>query len=225
MSFDFAHPWNLVYAIPFGLGVLLVLVSITGAGRHNRGAVRHGARMSTPRMSTHGSHGGAHKHHGAKANTRGATKKNALHLGDISPLMLAQNFLLFWGVIGWAAQGAMSRGAHDATRFIVPSLLTAAVGASVLSLFLSGVLARLTPPEESAAIARNGLEGCAGEAVSLISATSGSVYVRDASGTLHHIAARVAPECESLPKGAPVLVVSYEDGECYRVKRWSPDEA
>ena len=170
MSFDALHSWNLVYAIPFGLGVLLVLMSIAGAGRHHHGAIRHGARMRT-----HGSHGGAHRHHGAKANTRGAAKKNALHLGDISPLMLAQNFLLFWGVIGWAALGAFSRGAHDATRFIVPSLLMAAVGASVLSLFLSGVLARLTPPEESSAIARSGLEGCAGEAVSLISATSGSV--------------------------------------------------
>jgi hypothetical protein len=86
------------------------------------------------------------------------------------------------------------------------------------------VLARFTPGEESYAITRGGLIGRAGEAVSAVTETSGSVYVRDEQGTLHHIAGRVEAGHQSVVKGTQVLIVDYAaDRDVYQVREWTPE--
>ncbi len=70
-----------------------------------------------------------------------------------------------------------------------------------------------------------GLEGQYGQSVCTVSEKSGSAYVRDASGTLHHIAARVRQGSEAIAKGEGVLVIQYdEQSDSYLVKKWSPEE-
>ncbi|MBV9470521.1 MAG: DUF1449 family protein [Abitibacteriaceae bacterium] len=289
--------WNLIYVIPFCLGVVLVLLSVLGAGRHGMGghhaghgmhlghghvgqsvghslghgghvghsathggghgtahghAATHGqAAHSHAAHGQHGSHAQGHSHHGNSQHghsshgqdgrsegigdmTQGMVRATvhptpwslaaALHIQNIPPLMLAQNFMLFWGIFGWAANQFFGKSAHDPARFIVPSLLATVAGSLVITILLSAVMSRFTPSDETFAVTKRDLEGRLGEAVSTITDRMGSVYARDAVGTLHHLPCRIAPDGAPIAKGEQVLVIEYHpEGDYYRVKSWKPD--
>ena len=231
--------WNLIFVVPFCCGVLLVLLSLTGTGRHgrsgqrgaHRGSARPAAKHHAPRTHHKTSHAKAHKTNAQKQNAEHSTEQSAepwslmraLHLQNIPSQMLLQNFLLFWGVVGWTCNQIAAKSALNPAQFVVTSVLAALCGGFIFTLALSATMSRFMPEDETFAIHKADLEGRSGEAVSVISARSGSVYVRDASGTLHSIAARIRADDEPITRGTQVLVISYfADGDYFQVKQWSP---
>ncbi|MDQ3814872.1 MAG: YqiJ family protein [Armatimonadota bacterium] len=238
---DLSHWWNLIFVVPFCFGAVLVLLSLPGTGRRggHRGAhraARHsvgragggGSRSTTASARSHTGRSGMKGQRG-RLTKRRTSKEPAgwaetLHVQNIPPLMLLQNFLLFWGIFGWAANQFFARGSADPVRFIVPSLLAAFCGTAVMTLALSALLSRFTPTDETYVVTKSDLIGRAGEAVSAITERMGSVYVRDGGGTLHHLAGRIPPDRQPIAKGKTVLVIDYQpEGDYYWVKEWSPD--
>jgi hypothetical protein len=242
--------WNLIYIVPFGFGVMLVLLSVLGTGRRSG---RHAARSSAAgRHSAAAGRGTARTNSAPKAGTakvaarsgkgtggakgrwgrggkrpragrQGQNWAEALHVQNIPPLMLLQNFLLFWGIFGWAVNQYFAAGSADPTRYMVSSLLLTGTVSLMLTLGISAVLSRFTPEDETYVITRHDLIGRAGEAVSAITDRMGSVYVRDERGTLHHITGRIQEDGEPIARGKSVLIIDYErSGDYYWVKEWSP---
>ena len=206
---DLGRWWNLIFVVPFFIGALLVVLSVMGAT--DDGDASGDGDLDFDNSDADGDDGD-------DANEKAGAFRH------IPPLMLAQNFLLFWGVLGWAANGIFARGEGAATSFVLLSIAIAACGGLVLTFALSSVLARWTPRGESSATSKRGLQGRVGEAVSIVSETSGSVYARDEGGTLHQLPARVWPGTKPLPRGAQVLVIEYQEkDDCYLVKSWTPD--
>lgn len=253
MLFQLSQWWNLIFVVPFCCGVMLVLLSLTGSGRHGRGAHRSSHRSSHRNINRsakhHAPHKAAHKAAHAKThkaaaktqrqNTEQNTQKNtqqsaeqkaepwsvmrALNLPNIPSQMLLQNFLLFWGVVGWTCNQIASQNAFSPARFVTTSIFAALIGGSLCTLLISATIARFMPDEESLAIYKADLEGHIGEAISFINERSGSVRARDNNGTLHQLAARVRAENETIARGDQVLIVSYFAEEDYfQVKKWSP---
>lgn len=254
---DLGQWWNLIYVLPFGMGVVLVLLSVLGAGRH--GAGHHGGHGL--HLHGHGGHGlghavghgghaiahGGHAAHGHTAHVGHATHAHghtthahahahaghshghghdghsgehqggkvafslagALHIQNIPPLLLLQNFLLLWGIFGWAANQYFARGAPDPAQFIKPSLMVASGGSLIVGLVIAAVMSRFAPSDETFAVTKRDLVGLIGEAVSPITDRMGSVYVRDATGTLHHLPSRIMPDGASIAKGEKVVIVKY----------------
>lgn len=248
MAFQLLQWWNLIFVVPFCIGVLLVLMSLSGAGRHGRGGHRvshHGSHHGGHHGGAHHSHARMHARHQAPrarhktTHAKGKASKSQgeeqaieqapsqglmhmLHLDNIPSQMLLQNFLLFWGVVGWTCNRIASKSATSPEKFVVTSLMAALIGGLLCTLLISATLARFTPGDDSFAITKADLEGRIGEAVSAITERSGSVYARDENGTLHNLAARVRPDGESIARGEQVVVVSYfADGDYFQVKKWS----
>ena len=190
---DFVGWWNLIFVAPFILGALMVALSVLGLGGDDEGADFDG-----------------------DADSADDGWLEQLHLGGIPPLMLLQNFLLWFGLCGWSAN--RMQGASGAAIALI-SVPLALVCGLILTVVTARFLARFTPEKSSAAAGQRDLEGRIGEAMATISAASGRAYVRDERGTLHQIAARTQGE-EVVASGHKILVVAYEDDGRFRVKAW-----
>ena len=214
--------WNLIFVVPFCMGVMLVLMSLLGTGRHGR-SMHRGGRVTYHAKTAH-----VKGHKVAKAQRHGEQfaephgLMHALHLQNLPSQMLLQNFLLFWGVVGWTCNQIAAKSAAQPTQFIITSLLVALAGGFICTLVISATLARFTPGDESFAITKAQLEGHIGEAISAINECSGSVRARDDNGTLHQMAARIRSDDESIARGQQVLLVSYfADDDYFQVKKWT----
>jgi membrane protein implicated in regulation of membrane protease activity len=213
--------WNLIYIVPFGIGAFMVAMSVFGVLDNDAGDTADGGDADMDGdIDADGD-----DTDGDGDDDEGFSLARTLHIQNISPLMLLQNFMLFWGIVGWSVNQLLGSGAHDPARFIVPSLLSAFIGGAVLTILLSAVLSHFTPGTETLASTKASLIGRAGEAVSIITDKMGSVYVRDAAGTLHHLPGRIQPEDEPIKKGSQVVVIDYDEaGDFYRIKQWSTQD-
>lgn len=195
MTADFAGWWNWIFIVPFVLGALMVSISVLGIGDDDGDA--DGEGFADDLLEN-------------------------LHLDGIPPLMLLQNFLLWFGLCGWIANRLLNANGPNVAAISIPVAL---VGGLILSIVTARFLARFTPDGATAASHRHELEGRVGEAIAPISASAGSAFVRDGHGTLHQIAARSEGE-EIVAAGSKILVVAYEeDDQRYRVKAWRDEQS
>ncbi len=218
---QFGAWWNLIFLVPFGLGLALVLLSVMGAARHggsHHGAHHHGAH---PHRAHH--HGGRHHtHHTIRHTARGS---RAAHTPTIPPFMLLQNFCLFWGVCGWTANQIVIAEITPTVELVVVSATIALAGGLLLTAGISSVLARFTPVDESYAAVKTELEGRVGETITPITQRQGFVYARDVAGTLHKLPARTKPGTADMARGQAALVVAYDsENDYYLVKPWNEAE-
>lgn len=189
---DFAGWWNWIFVAPFIVGALMVALSVFGLADDDGDAAGDDDGFFEDILEN-------------------------LHLNGVPPLMLLQNFGLWWGLCGWSVNRILGR--HDAgvSLFSIPAALIGGVGLSLMS---ARLLSRFTP-SGATATHQNELEGQIGESAALISQTAGTAYVRDTHGTLHQIAARVGQGTDSIQSGQPILVIHYQErDQCFRVQEW-----
>ena len=205
---DFMGWWNWIFVAPFLLGALMVALNVFGIsgddGEGDGGDV--GVDMDGD--------GDADGDDGLLSDVL-----ETLHLHGVPPLMVLQNALLWWGICGWSANRML--GQNGAAMTVI-SLPVALFGGLILTATTSRFLARLAPESGSSASRADELEGRAGEATAMITATGGEAFVRDASGTLHQIAVRVGEDEEPIRRGQSILVLNYDAQKGrYRVRLWS----
>ena len=241
---DWDRWWNLIFTVPFGIGALLVSTSVWGGGKRDakrggRANSRGANRSSSGRANARTTRGNARSPQGKSTTRRGSKGKSTrqqgeqpasqsigekLHLQNLPPVLLVQNFLLFWGVIGWTTNQVLAPHGSSPTRFVIPALLIAGSGSLLFTVGTGTLLARFTPQDETFAVTKRDLEGRQGVAIANVSERMGSAHVRDANRTLHQLPVRVHPTQEAIAKGTPLLIVEYQpDEDFYWVRAWTPE--
>jgi membrane protein implicated in regulation of membrane protease activity len=213
------HWWNLVFLLPIALSVLLLLAS--AAGGLGEGGSGH-ADTNDADVDAHAdvgdvdAHADADMHAGADGHSDAATGSNAgsgaLHLvgvGAVPVSLLAQGFLLFFGVAGLAANLLLNTETDPERRVWIAFAVALVVG--VLGAAGMGALGRRFLPKPAPAIGNKDLVGRTGRVVFAVTGDEGTVQVRDAVGTLHQVAARLAPgDSAPLASGQEILVTGYD---------------
>jgi len=141
-------------------------------------------------------------------------------VGKVPLSLIIQTFCFSWGVLGYAANQLLVVS-RQPNLLIWPSLVIAFAGSTAITKGLAGVLGRLVPAKDTAAIRKRDLVGRVGKVVYTVTESSGTVHVRDDYGTLHQIAARVPPGQPSLSRGTEVVIVNYRpQRDWYWVEEW-----
>lgn len=188
--------WNLIFLLPALAAVFYVLLLAVGAA-----AVDHGG---------HDFHVG----HDLHAHVEGDAEHDLLSvlgLGRVPLSLILVSFCMLWGVIGWFAVRAFSTIWPNPGTFVWPSIVTALLGAALLTRLMTSLLGRIMPRTESYGAGARELVGRLAEARYAITSAGGSVQVYDQHGSLHEVPARVLPGEASIPAGARVVLFRYDD--------------
>lgn len=218
---EYGQWYYLMYLLPGGIALLLLLLSsLGGGGRHHRGVAGHGG--SRHMVHSPGSHrGGAHsgpKHHSARATAgKGSSTPSAMQqmlaffgVGRLPLPFIWGSVLLGWGLFGFWGTRLWEAALHHPPLFILPSLVTAIVGALATARVTSALGARLLPQEASSALSTVDLCGRTGAVTYPVDEVRGRVHVYDDYGTLHDVQACVAPGQPPVGRGRQVLVTDYD---------------
>jgi len=202
---DLGQWFYLLYLLPGGTALALLLLSAVGGGMHrgHHGGIRHGA-VNNHSVVRHG--GAKHQASVSKAPGLGAW----FGLGRVPGPLVWGSALLGWGVFGFWGTQFWQGVLHLPGLFVLPALGTALVGAIVTEKGTVEVVARLLPGDESFAVSAVDLCGLTGTVVFPVDALRGRVHVYDVHGSLHDVSARTAPGRESIARGQSVLVADYD---------------
>ena len=202
---EYAQWYDLMYLLPGGIALVLLLLSAVGGGMHrgHHGGMRHGSVK----------HGGA-KHGGTKHQASSASKAPGLGawfgLGRVPGPLVWGSALLGWGVFGFWGTQFWQSVLHLPGLFVLPALGTALVGAVLTEKLTVEAVSRLLPGDESFAVSAVDLCGLTGTVVFPVDASRGRVHVYDAFGSFHDVSARTAPGRERIARGQSVLVADYD---------------
>jgi len=206
--------WNLVFLLPIVLSVLLLIASAAGGLGEGGG---HGDVDTHAEVEAHADvdahadvHADAHGH--PEAESAPGALSGALKFAGVGAVpisLLAQGFLLFFGVAGLAANLLLNTETDPERRVWIAFVVAVVVG--VLGAAGMGALGRRFLPKPAPAIGNKDLVGRTGRVVFAVTGDEGLVQVRDAVGTLHQVPARVAPgDSAPLGSGQEILVTGYD---------------
>ena len=207
---DLGQWYDLIYLLPGGVALALLLLSAVGGGMHrgHHGGMRHGGVKHSGVK-----HGGA-KHGSAKQQAAAASKAPGLGaffgLGRVPGPLVWGSALLGWGVFGFWGTQYWQSVLHGPSLFALPALGTALLGAVLTEKGTVEAVSRLLPGDESFAVSAIDLCGLTGTVVFPVDTLRGRVHVYDAYGSLHDVSARTAPGRESIARGQSVLVADYD---------------
>jgi hypothetical protein len=187
---------NLIFYIPLGSGLLLLVGAALGGGGHE---------------SDHAAEGGeADGHHDGSP----ATAPPASNLPLLMRLGAAA--VLFGGVGATVSQLALPGG-------VAVPLAGATLTALLVGPLLARLAARFAPTLETYRVSRRDLLGQVGVLVLPAGPESGLLQVRDHEGNLHQLLCRT--EGETLASGAPVLILHEDPTSAVFTVELCPPEA
>lgn len=209
---DLLSWWNLIFALPIALSALLLLLSAVGGLGDGDGDAEADVSPDADTADVDGS--GGHTEGDTEANAVGdghhplGDALRFLGVGAVPVSLLAQAFLLFFGVFGLAANQMLSVAADPDAR-VYGALALATLGGAAGTGAL-GALGRRFIPNDLPAVGNKDLIGKTGRVVFTVTTTEGTIQVRDAGGTLHQIAARIPRGENILEAGQDVFIVGYD---------------
>ena len=202
---EYGQWYYTIFWVPGGAALLLLLLSSLGGGRHHKagGGARHA--------------GGGPKHGAKAAGVKHAAGPTAWQqmlavfgVGRLPAPFVWGGALLGWGLFGFWGTRLWEAALHQPALFVLPSLVTAAVGALATVRVTAALGARLLPQEGSSALSTVDLCGQTGTAIYPVDEARGRVRVYDDFGTLHDVQAHVAPGSPLIERGRSVLVTDYD---------------
>jgi len=209
---DLQSWWNLMFLVPIGVALLLLLLgAATGLGDddgghgdgHGDGGHADGGGHEPGDADGHGDADGdsdADGHHGLGDGLK------AFGVGTVPLTLLLPGFLLFFGIVGLAANRFLDVAAAPEGRIAV-ALVLAAVG-GLAGMAGLGAAARRFLPKDVPALAGRDLIARTGRVVFTVTPEGGTIQIRDAGGTLHQVGARVPAGHDSIEAGREVIVVA-----------------
>lgn len=222
---EFAQWYYLIYLVPGGVALLLLLLSTLGGGmRHGHAGAGHGHHGMGHRGAGHGHHApaahapapthGAHGHKHAAPRAGGSGRGPGLlaffGLGRVPAPLAWGSALLGWGLFGFWGTQFWQGLPHVSVSFALPALATALAGAFMTEKATVEAAARLLPRDETYVTSAVDLCGQTGTVAFPVDEARGRANVYDAHGTLHDMAARTAPGQPGIARGRRVLVVDYD---------------
>jgi membrane protein implicated in regulation of membrane protease activity len=130
-------------------------------------------------------------------------------------------FLLCWGAFGLLSNRLFGI-LHYPGIYVWPSLVTTFFASSIVTRSMAAVFGRFLPTEETYGVTRFELVGSLGKAIHATNEHTGTIDIKDKYGTVHRVQAKVEPGKDSIPSGAEVIVVDYdEDGKYFLVRQGS----
>jgi membrane protein implicated in regulation of membrane protease activity len=196
--------WNLVFTIAIAIAILLALTGAV-AGFGDGDADSDSGHASEAGHTADGADAGEADGDGGDGPF--AHLLHRIGFGSVPMTILLQAFLLFFGLGGLAANRTLNSANAD-------NRVGVALGIAFLVAFIAmaviGALARRFMPKSEPATGNKDLIGRTGSVVYEVSADGGTAQVRDASGTLHQIAARVPTGHTELQSGSSIIVVSFD---------------
>jgi hypothetical protein len=229
---DLLQPWNLIFALPFGCALLLLILMTLGLLPHDTEAhTELGDLHNAGLDSFHIDHGIEAGHGGGGVGYHGpdhiGVDKDTPFLHEILGLfgfgrvpasLILMSFGFIWGFVGWASNGVL-RAMMPPAVFIWPSLALAFIIASFVTRFMALTISRLIPASESYAISGHELTGKIATARFRITENSGTAQLYDRYGNLHEVSCRIAPGGEEIIGGRKVVLVSFDESKNqYRVR-------
>ncbi|MBC7806050.1 MAG: DUF1449 family protein [Akkermansiaceae bacterium] len=205
------HWWNLLFLVPIALaGLLLLMSAVTGMGDGDVEADAHSGDTETDADADNDT-------------DHGPSFSDALRgvgVGVVPVSLLTQSFLLFFGICGLIANRSFEVETRPESRVWLTLVVAVIAGAVITALF--GAVMRRFFPSEQAATGGKDLIARSGRVVFEVTDQGGTVQVRDAGGTLHQLAARVAPGEQPIPTGRAVLMVVQNKESGYFLVEESP---
>lgn len=202
---DFAQWYDLIYLLPGGVALVVLLLSTLGGGLHragmhhgHAGGIRHGAGQS---------HRTGHSH-GAAGKT--PVLASFFGLGRVPAPLVWGSALLGWGVFGFWGTQLWQGLLHSPAAFVLPALATALAGAIVTEKMTAEAVSHFLPGDENYAVSAVELCGLTGTVAFPVDTGRGRVHVYDPHGTMHDMSARTAPGVGTVARGRRVLVVDYD---------------
>jgi len=231
---EYARWYYMVYLLPGGLALFLLLASALGHGMDDGdnadGGHTDGGHADAGNTEG-GNAGGGYAHHGVgpghlqTGHARQGTRVVAAHqgamdkapflprffgIGRVPTLLLWGSALLGWGVAGFWGTQLWQSLLHAPAAFVWPALATALAGAFVTEKVTVEAVARFLPGDESYDVSTVGLCGLTGTATFPVDEARGRVHVYDVHGTLHDVPARLTPGQAKIARGRRVLVTDYD---------------
>lgn len=191
--------WNLLFLVPIALaGLLLLMSALTGMGD---GDVEADTSSSDAETDTDADSEGEDGHSWSDS-------LRSVGIGIVPFSLLAQAFLLFFGICGLIANRSFQVDSQPSGRVWLAVIAALVAGAVITALF--GAVMRRFFPDEEATTGGKDLVTRSGRVVFEVTDGGGTVQVRDAGGTLHQLAARVSQGAEPISAGRAVLIVAQD---------------
>lgn len=222
--------WNLIFVLPLALGVLyLGLYIVTGLtfgeadmDADASGAVEHDVDVDHDAGLEHhaaiepGHHveGHGHEHDAQHPSNPLLDVLSWLGANRVPLSFMLMIFMFCWGISGLVANVVLD---GVLPWFVVPlGSIPLALCVSVLATrWISRLIGRYMPMDETAARSKQSLVGFVGEAITNVDGKFGLVQVRTRSGDLIQVPCRVAGDRPGIAKGSRVLLADYEKAESF----------
>lgn len=188
---------NVLFLMPLGVGIALLLVSLVGAGDHDG----HDADLDHA----------IDVHHDTDAHVEGSHPGIFLGLlaffgGDRAPLSV----VFLCATVAWAVSGLLGNQFLGYGGIQI-TIVVAAVATFFGTRVLARLVGRLVPKFESYSESGHYLWGQQGDALFPINDKSGTVRLRNRFGTLIDGDARTLPGIDPIMKGERVVIEEYDE--------------
>jgi membrane protein implicated in regulation of membrane protease activity len=198
---------NLVFYIPLGVGLLLVIGMAVGLADTGHDLGGHGEIGGHGEVGHDAGHDAAHGEHGGSSGP-GAIL-GLLGFGRVPVMILVTTLCLIFGGTGVIANNFLAPLLRASSVFVLFSIAAALVVTSVLTGFVARLVARLLPATETASMSKQDLCGCSGTLILASDTDSGLVQVLR-GGDVFQVPCRSSV---ALPKGSQVLLTDYDEAQ------------
>lgn len=202
----------LIFVLPFCTATLLIVLMGVGALDFGGDAdVDHDLDPSFGHDAEAGIHG--HADHDAHISHDAGVFGRALSLlgvGRVPLSIVIITFCLVWGFTGFWANQLLENVLWIPFFYAWISISAALFAGVSTTRFVAGVIAKFMPKTETYATRPHDVVGKRGEVSTTVTEKSGIVRVRDTDHNLLDLRSRVAAGQDSIPAGAKVIVLEYD---------------
>lgn len=195
--------WNLIYVVPFGLGLSYMGLYVATGLSFGDGE----ADVDGDGDLDDGDH---------KIHFGGDTWLELLGIGRVPLSVVVMTLLMSWGFIGIVINRLLFEMLPGLLLPLV-SIPLAGIGSATITGVLARIVARIMPLDESSAWRKHELVGTIGEALYTIDSRFGKAAVHDPQGYRFQVPCRVGEGTPPIPKGQRVLLVEF-DQDTYIVR-------
>jgi hypothetical protein len=228
---DLFQWWNLIFTLPFGIGLLPLLLQAVGTAHFGHGGPAHLPHIGGHHLPHVGhanvaaqghapstapaAHGPAHAPAAAHTHAHAETQQmrpgllTILGIGKVPIMLVFSIFCLIWGVTGIAGNQIFSKILRVPGLYVWPSALCAFLGAYFTTGGISQWISRLTPEVETYGTDEQLLVGRTAQAAYELSAKPGSAFLLDDQQNRVQVRCRTH-DGSTIPRGAEVLLLEYD---------------